>query len=57
MQVIEDSEKVPSLVKDVLKLFWEKFKKTEYNPFAFYGYDKQVSVGDYEAYYMIMKSM
>ena len=57
LQVIEDSEKVPSLVKDVLKLFWEKFKKTEYNPFAFYGYDKQVSVGDYEAYYMIMKSM
>ena len=57
LQVIEDSEKVPSLVKDVLKLFWVKFKKTEYNPVTFDGHDKQVSVGDYEAYYKIFKSI
>ena len=57
LQVIEKSEKVDSLVKDVIKLFWQKFKNTEFNPVTFDGHDKQVSVGDYEAYYKIFKSI
>lgn len=57
LQVIEKSEKVDSLVKDVIKLFWQKFKNTEFNPITFDGHDKQVSLGDYEAYYKIFKSI
>ena len=57
LQVIEKSEKVDSLVKDVIKLFWQKFKNTEFNPITFDGHDKQVSMGDYEAYYKIFKSI
>lgn len=57
LQVIENSEKVDSLAKNVVKLFWQKFKNTEFNPITFDGHDKQVSVGDYEAYYKIFKSI
>ena len=57
LQLIENSEKVAQLEKDVIKLFWQKFKKTEFNSITYYGHDRQVSVGDYEAYYKIFKSV
>lgn len=57
LQLIENSEKVTQLEKDVIKLFGQKFKKTEFNSITYYGHDRQVSVGDYEAYYKIFKSI